>query len=403
MFRRITRLWTGPRRIIDQLAALDAQAIRIESTLGQINDRLTSLAAEELPGLVALSERRLRASADERIDGVSAQVESQRRALLLELEHLKERLQVATVDLGAAIADAHQSSIAVSREHAEAASSAAATSAIEVTREHAEALGQESANALRRDIAEIRRELRAAQRQAPTVAGSEIVVKDSRLVDIDPVLYATIEDHFRGDPSLVEERQREYLPFVCDIADDDHPVVDLGCGRGEWLRLLIDAGVPAIGVDTNPAFVADCTEADLNVVHQDLVSYLESSADGSAGAITMFQVAEHLPPAVLIDVLNHCARVLRAGGILIAETPNSLNLRVGATTFWLDPTHQRPLHPELMKLLATHAGFSKVDARFANPLGTPREGIADDSTGAEVRRLAEMVDGPGDFCLLAWR
>ena len=135
----------------------------------------------------------------------------------------------------------------------------------------------------------------------------------------------------------------------------------------------------------------------LRIVEGDLVAFLHGQPDSSAGAITMFQVVEHLPLAILIDVLENCVRVLRPGGLLIAETPNSLNLRVAATTFWLDPTHQRPLHPELLQFMALHVGFEKVDGLFMNELGDSAEGV-----DPAVRRLLEYVDGAGDFALLAW-
>ena len=215
---------------------------------------------------------------------------------------------------------------------------------------------------------------------------------------MDPGFYVALEDRFRGDPAIIAERQRVYLPLVEGLADADHPVLDLGCGRGEWLHVLTGAGIAAVGVDSNPAFVGEVSDAGASVIEGDLVAHLRSAAPASVGAITMFQVVEHLPFPVLVDVMAECARVLRPGGVLIAETPNSLNLSVAATTFWLDPTHERPLHPELLKFIAKQVGFAKVDGWFLNDLNARGEDLTDPA----LARLVAMIDGPGDFSLLAW-
>lgn len=292
---------------------------------------------------------------------------------------------------------AERTAIDRAREHADAIQ----RDVLQGSRDHAEELNRATADHLRAELAAVRRDLSVARRAQSRSVTAEPTAGPAELLSaspIDPEFYVALEDRFRGDPVMIAERQRVYLPLVEDLADADHPVLDLGCGRGEWLAVLTDAGINAVGVDSNSAFVSEVSERGAAVIEGDLVAYLHSAGTASAGAITMFQVVEHLPFPVLVDVMAECARVLRPGGVLIAETPNALNLSVAATTFWLDPTHERPLHPELLMFIAKQLGFAKVDGWFLNELHAPPAGGIDPA----LARLVEMIDGPGDFSLLAW-
>lgn len=284
-----------------------------------------------------------------------------------------------------------------SREHAEELN----RQTVALARDHAEELHRQTLDQIRAELAAVRRDLSVARRVQSRSSAAEPAVGPAESPSaslIDPGFYVALEDRFRGDPEMIAERQRVYLPLVEGLADAYHPVLDLGCGRGEWLHLLAEVGVAAVGVDSNPAFVGEVSESGVSVIEGDLVAYLRSAGNASVGAVTLFQVVEHLPFPVLIEVLAECVRVLRPGGVLIAETPNALNLSVAATTFWLDPTHERPLHPELLKFIAKQVGFAKVDGWFLNELHSP----PGDLTDPTIARLVEMVDGPGDFSLLAW-
>lgn len=296
-------------------------------------------------------------------------------------------------------------------QHTEASSTATLEASREYTRAvqaitldaarlHAEALSQQLISDQERKLAEIRREVRTMQRTQSAVnpPPSTSTPTRSSAGTVDPAFYVALEDRFRGDVSLVAKRQTAYLELVAGIATPDAPVLDLGCGRGEWLRLLDGAGIAAVGVDSNPAFVSELIDTSVNVVSADLLDFLEAADDQSASAITLFQVVEHMHLDVLLRVLGEAARVLRPGGLLIAETPNSLNLSVGASTFWIDPTHVRPLHPDLLMFCALYSGFVRVDGRFVNELDPSYRDITDPS----VRQIAERMSGPGDFALLAW-
>ena len=174
--------------------------------------------------------------------------------------------------------------------------------------------------------------------------------------------YAQLEQSFRGERSEIKERLRFYMPFVQSMRKV-HPaprVLDLGCGRGEWLELLRDLNVQALGVDLSAAMLSDCKRLNLDVEQQDVISKLNSLEGESVSIVSAFHLVEHLPFEVLSVMISEAYRVLQPGGLLIMETPNPDNIQVGTANFWLDPTHTRPIPSGLLKLLAQHCGFCNV-------------------------------------------
>ena len=219
---------------------------------------------------------------------------------------------------------------------------------------------------------------------------------------VDDAFYVALEDHFRGSRDVVAERQRNYLEHLPGVIDVAHPIVDLGCGRGEWVRVLTEQRIPALGIDSNEVCITECRELGLPVECDDLVSFLENRPDSSVGTYTLFQVLEHLPFPVLLDSLRHMKRTLVPGGIIIAEVPNAKNLRVSAGTFWIDPTHQRPLFPELLIFLAEEVGFTNARGLYVNDM-SPKFDLTSLEVGPRIalERLLEAVDTAGDFALIA--
>jgi O-antigen chain-terminating methyltransferase len=262
-----------------------------------------------------------------------------------------------------------------------------------------EATYAEMTSSLRQSIDVIRRQSANAGVSGHTVQSTQ---SHSPAFIIDDGLYVALENHFRGSRDVVAERQREYLDSLPNTVTLETPLVDLGCGRGEWLAVLRDLKIPALGVDSNTVCAEECKENGLAFEQNDLLQFLEARADQSVGAFTMFQVLEHLPFAILVEVLRHIQRTLVPGGLLIAEVPNAKNLRVASGTFWIDPTHQRPLFPELLLFLATEVGFKKSEGRYVNDF-SPKHKITGLDEGVEIalKSLLYAVDGPGDFALLA--
>jgi len=227
-------------------------------------------------------------------------------------------------------------------------------------------------------------------------ARADITALRFRLGDLaDPqlnALYVALEDRFRGTRTEIIERFREYLPYIKEQA----PVIDLGCGRGEWLELLHVNGIEARGVDTNSIQVEQCRARGFDATEQDLLVYLQSKPDESAGAITGFHIIEHLPFRALIDLLNEVMRVLRPGGIAIFETPNPENIVVGSNYFYLDPTHRHPLPTELMEFLFKNHGFEEVKLLPLHPWESGR--VAGEGELAE--RFNGYFYGPMDYAIM---
>ena len=219
---------------------------------------------------------------------------------------------------------------------------------------------------------------------------------------IDDALYVALENHFRGSRDLVAERQATYIPHLPDVLSAGAPLIDLGCGRGEWLSVLKQRGIPAIGVDSNAVCIAECVEAGLSAELGDLLGFLRARPDASAGAYTLFQVLEHLPFPVLLEAMREMRRTLVPGGVLIAEVPNAKNLRVAAGTFWIDPTHQRPLYPEFLQFIAQEVGFGGSKALYVND-DSPALDLSGLPEGARIamERVLEAIDTARDFALVA--
>jgi glycosyltransferase involved in cell wall biosynthesis/SAM-dependent methyltransferase len=176
--------------------------------------------------------------------------------------------------------------------------------------------------------------------------------------------YREFEDIFRGPEDLIRERQSVYLDLVAGFG----PVLDAGCGRGEFLDLLRERGVERSGVDSDEEMIARCREkGHEDVAHADLVAHLGALPKASQGTVFSAQVIEHLKVGKLHAFLENSLRTLRPGGLFIAETVNPHSAQA-LKAFWVDPTHRQPLFPETMLALCRLAGFSS--AYVFCPLGS---------------------------------
>jgi O-antigen chain-terminating methyltransferase len=176
--------------------------------------------------------------------------------------------------------------------------------------------------------------------------------------------YVGFEDEFRGSEASIRQRLSEYVPLFAGTAD----VVDLGCGRGEFLRLLREQGIRARGVDTNGEMVAAARTHDLDAVCGDALSFLTSVPEESVGGLFASQVIEHLEPAYLIQLLAAARRGLKPGAPIVLETINPACWLAFFSSYLRDPTHVRPVHPETLQYLLRAHGFERVSLRYSAPV-----------------------------------
>ncbi len=187
--------------------------------------------------------------------------------------------------------------------------------------------------------------------------------------DLD-ALYVAFEERFRGSRDEIRERLKVYLPVLhqSEVGKEIMPLLDIGCGRGEWLELLREEGFRARGVDASGAMVDLCRQQALDVCLGDALAHLRGLPDASLGGVTGFHIIEHLPLEILIELLDETVRVLKPGGLALFETPNPENVLVGSHSFYLDPTHIRPVPPQLLEFYFEQTSFRIESLKFSAPV-----------------------------------
>ena len=189
--------------------------------------------------------------------------------------------------------------------------------------------------------------------QAPAAAAAELLGLD----------YARFAERFRGAEEYVKAGQKVYLPYFAGC----RAVLDIGCGRGEFLEHLRDAGVPARGIDLSRESVALCRAKGLEAETADLFAYLGSLPEASLDGIFCTQVVEHLAPARLPEMIRLAASRLEPNGLIAIETPNPECLAIFATHFYLDPTHTRPVPHPLLRFYLEESGIGRIELLRLSP------------------------------------
>ena len=247
----------------------------------------------------------------------------------------------------------------------------------------------------------LREEILAAQSQALQEMHSQL---RHGTVTREPAFdYAGFEERFRGSEADVKERQRIYVPYF----EGRENVLDIGCGRGEFLELLRESGITARGVDLDPDMFLLCRGKGLDVAREDAFAYLEALPDDSVGGIFAAQVIEHLHSRRVIELVNLCHRKLAPDGPLILETPNPKCLMIFVDSFYKDPTHVQPAHPDTMQFLFEAIGFHEVDLRFSGPVDPSLRIPSLEAPGAElepfnrgIERLNALLFGFQDYAVI---
>ena len=217
--------------------------------------------------------------------------------------------------------------------------------------------------------------------------------------------YAAYENAYRGSDELITERLNYYLKWLKNIdTSKQNCVLDLGCGRGEFVELLNNNKISARGIDLNKFSVKHAKEKNIDVKCADIFKELKKTKKESVPAISAFHVIEHFNFTELQSFLQLAATRLKPGGVLLLETPNALNLQVAASDFYKDPTHVRPVHPAAIEFWLKHAGFSKVELKFIHPFpeNEQLEKIeTSDSINNNFSKLNDMIFGARDCAIIA--
>jgi len=228
------------------------------------------------------------------------------------------------------------------------------------------------------------------------VPGGDPDQPPSQFAAADSYKYVGFEDQFRGSPEEIRKRVAEYLPIFEKTSD----VLDVGCGRGEFLDLLRGNGVRARGIDVNAAMVDVCREKKLDAETADALTYLRGLPDGSLGGLFAAQVIEHLEPRYLTQLLDAAFDKLRPGAPIVLETINPACWFAFFESYIRDLTHVRPVHPDTLRYLLIATGFQHVDIKYRapypdaeklQPVASPALGDLVETLNANVEKINRLL------------
>lgn len=216
--------------------------------------------------------------------------------------------------------------------------------------------------------------------------------------------YVDFENKFRGSEKDIEERLSVYLPYFKEsgLNFKKQPVLDIGCGRGELLKVLGDSGISNIGLDINQSMVERANKHGYKAIQANAIEYLMGQKTNSFSAITGFHIAEHIPFNTLLRLFEDCYRVLVPGGFIIFETPNPESIHVGSYSFFYDPSHLHPIPPDMLAFTLENRGFDKVEILRLHP---KRDGY-DEQMAVSDEFTSEIIGrffGPQDYAVIAYK
>lgn len=247
-------------------------------------------------------------------------------------------------------------------------------------------------------ISDLQHKLRpsAALKKQVSATTSDLLADDHDLDDF----YIEFENKFRGTEAEIKNRLRVYVPKLKKLGVDfaKHPLLDIGCGRGELLELLKEEKINAVGLDLNESMVRRCNERGLKAVQAEALGYLRKQPSASLGAVTGIHLVEHIPFGFLLRLFEECYRVLMPGGVVIFETPNPESLHVGSFSFYNDPSHLHPLTPNVLAFAIENRGFDKADILRLHPRGTGHEG--DHQKNPHIKEIIERFYMAQDYAVV---
>ena len=234
------------------------------------------------------------------------------------------------------------------------------------------------------------------------ISSNKNVLKEN----VDNIDYFLFENKFRGSIEYIKEIQRRYL----DIFKGSQDVLDIGCGRGEFVELLLENGISVKGIDINVDFVEYCLENNLPVERADMFSYLEKSPDNSIGGIFCSQVVEHLTADMMVYFIKMAYKKLKNNAPIVIETINPKNIVAVSNWFYMDLSHVRPVHPDTLAFIAEQEGFNINEIMYTEenlgnhipPLNIENIGESNlDEFNNKIKFVNEVLSGPQNYSLIA--
>jgi O-antigen chain-terminating methyltransferase len=219
---------------------------------------------------------------------------------------------------------------------------------------------------LRTQLGVVQRSLQALRRDQ-TPSRPSAIGQEPSAISHQPshdLTYLVFEDEFRGSQEAIHERLRGYVTLFRGASN----VLDIGCGRGEFLAALKDAGISGRGVDANAEMAGAARDRGLDAVDGDALAYLTGCGDASLGGLIATQVIEHLEPAYLTRLLATASDKLRPGAPIVVETINPACWLAFFSSYIRDITHVRPIHPDTLQFLLRASGFQRVEIQYAAPV-----------------------------------
>lgn len=394
-------------RLVEQVGQLEAtMAAQLES----VQASLSSRTAEQMGELEAAVKARL--------EFVQASLPGQAAEQVGELEAaMKARLEFVQASLSRQAAEqvGELEAVMTARIESLQADQVGVTAQLEsrldtgfsaVAKMTAEGAG------VRRTVHDIERRLMALfdrlnqQATSSSVVGPSDPSEDQASSGILSAHYVSFEDTFRGTRDDIKERAAHYLTAFRDagIEAGDGLILDLGCGRGEWLEVLSEHGYASRGVDLNSVMIGEAKALGLDAIEQDAIAHLRSLDSESVAAITSMHLVEHLPYEVLIRLVDEALRVLRPGGVLILETPNPENLTVGSYWFYMDPTHRNPIPPPLLQWVVEARGFegAAIDRLTQNRGVFDIRPVGEEVAAAnQINKIVGLLTAAPDYAIVA--
>jgi SAM-dependent methyltransferase len=219
--------------------------------------------------------------------------------------------------------------------------------------------------------------------------------------------YNAFENRFRGSPEVITNRLRSRYELMLEQwkTTTEATFVDVGCGRGEMLELAYRLGFKTQGSETSSSLVEQCRSKGHDIKKADAVAYLRNLPSQSIDVIVSMHVVEHCPSDYNLQFIRESFRVLKNGGRLLIETPSLFSLWASHRQFYLDPTHEKPVHPDLLGFSCEYVGFRSVEKKGFDPVDCPERGSLqkeeNKSKNTEASKVEEWLYGPMDMCIIA--